>query len=169
MKFNLQLRNFLYNLHVSLFGIGNLPYAPGTFGSIAALIVLIIPEDYQSWTLVFLVLSNTILSLITIKQIEKIYGDDPPFVVIDEAIGMWLILLSPYIPHNFIWVTVGLVLFRYFDIKKPYPINLINEKKGAIYVILDDVLAAVLSIIIMYILYFGYQILPFYSLFLIKS
>jgi phosphatidylglycerophosphatase A len=152
----------------TILGLGKIKYAPGTFGSLAALITLFINDDSFLLIAGFLVVILFMLSLNVIKRIEKIHGYDPGFIVIDEFIGMIIVLLNPLVPHNYIWITLGFLLFRFFDIFKPFPINKINDKKGAFYVMFDDVIAGLFSAILSTLFFTTYQILPFFIYFLKK-
>ncbi len=145
----------------SLFGIGFIPYAPGTFGSALALTVLLLPDSIRFAAILIILIVAVAIAFPIIKEIEKHDGPDPGFIVIDEAIGVWLLFLSPYIPLNAVWIITGFCLFRLFDIVKPFPINRINARSGALYVIADDVVAAILASIILHIFIIASRIVPF--------
>ena len=130
-----------------MFGAGKLPKAPGTWGTIASMPVIFIPEAFRFDIILSLILVFTLISLPMIKQKEKEFGQDPSWIVVDEAIGIWIVLLDPLLYSNWSFILYGFLLFRIFDIFKPYPISLLNEKSGEWYVILDDVVAAILSLI----------------------
>lgn len=150
--------NFLRIAFVSMFGVGFMPKMPGTFGSAAALLILF---TSLSPIMIFVsAVTATIIGLLVIGNVEKRHGSDPHCVVIDEAIGIWLILSFPTIPHSWFWVLIGFGLFRLFDIWKPYPIRWLNSHSGAVWVIADDILAAVYSIIIMLLLQFSLMLSP---------
>ena len=87
------------------------------------------------WSIVLLVgiLLILLLSPPIIKRVEQRYGDDPSIVVIDEVLGTWIVFCSPIIPTTFLSAIIGLSLFRLFDISKPWIIQKINQKKGALY------------------------------------
>ncbi len=146
---------------VSLFGIGFIPFAPGTFGSVVALSVLLLPDSIRFPAILGILIAAIALAFPLIKEVERSAGPDPGFIVIDEAIGVWLLFLSPYIPMNLTWIIIGFCLFRLFDIIKPFPINRINAKKGALYVIADDVVAAILASIILHLFILASRIMPF--------
>jgi phosphatidylglycerophosphatase A len=63
---------------------------------------------------------------------------------------MWLILSIPVISHSPMSILLSIVIFRVFDILKPFPINLINRLKGPIWVLTDDILAAIFTIFTMF-------------------
>lgn len=141
-----------YNLNylfATFFYSGYLTKAPGTWGTLASLIVLLIPVEYRFNSIIILLIFSFILSLYSIKQIEKESGYDPGFVVIDEAIGMWILLLFDFIVNNIYFLLLSIILFRFFDIWKPYPINKVNNKKGAFFVVFDDILASLYTIAIL--------------------
>ena len=138
-----------YHLMIStFFGIGYSPLAPGTFASFSAVLILLFPISKT-----FLLIISCIALLISIPSIrytEKKYGDDSSLIVIDEVIGMWLILSLPIISHTPYSILLAIVLFRIFDVFKPFPINLINKKKGPFWVLADDILAALFTVILMF-------------------
>jgi phosphatidylglycerophosphatase A len=149
-------------IFVTVFYIGKIKFAPGTFGSMFALLVLFFPDN-TLWILSFS--TAILLSLLSHKSIsryEKLTGDDNSSIVIDEVIGMLIVFSNPYMIINPFWVIIAFFLFRFFDILKPYPISLINNKKGAIYVVADDVVAGLFSLVILYVFQIGYRILPFF-------
>lgn len=151
---------------VSFFGIGFIPWAPGTFGSLAAFIGLLIPEYDRRLYFIVLTVLITAIAIPVINWIEKKHGSDPPFVVIDEVCGILLILSNPYVPHEFPWLILAFCLFRLFDIWKPFPINRINSKEGGLFVMADDLLAGIYSMICLQIIYIGYRIFPFAYLYI---
>ncbi|MDX9790499.1 MAG: phosphatidylglycerophosphatase A [Candidatus Kapabacteria bacterium] len=152
-------------LFVSVMYLGKIKYAPGTFGSIAAFAVFLLPSHTIWYISLILAIVLTFLSLQYIGIYEKIHGDDHPSIVIDEVIGMLICFSNPYLIHNVFWLSLTLIMFRTFDILKPYPINKINQKKGAFFVIADDILAGTISLLIVQILQIGYGILPIFLLF----
>ncbi|MCX5865005.1 MAG: phosphatidylglycerophosphatase A [Deltaproteobacteria bacterium] len=139
------------------FGAGYLPKAPGTWGSLVALplhffLRQLAPNHYAlALTGIFFI------AVITAGQAEKILDrKDPGVVVIDEIIGMLITLIAA--PNNpLIWL-LGFLIFRFFDIFKPFPIRLIDQRiNGGMGIVLDDVLAGIYSLIVLQI--FCYAIL----------
>lgn len=139
------------------FGAGYLPKAPGTWGSLLALplhffLSKLAPTHYA------LALGGIFfLGVITAGQAEKILDrKDPGVIVIDEVIGMLITLIGA--PNNpLIWL-LGFGIFRFFDIFKPYPIRIIDQRiNGGMGIVLDDVLAGIYSCIVLQI--FCYAIL----------
>lgn len=136
----------------TLFGAGYFPKAPGTFASVVAFVpILFMTDDVRSYLLTALCLVSFVVSLPMIRKIEAERGNDASIIVIDEAVGVWLIFSSPFIHINVLNAIVGIGLFRAFDILKPGVISRINARSGAVFVMLDDVAAAIISSILLHI------------------
>lgn len=131
---------------ITIFGLGYLKPSPGTYGSIVAFIFLLFPSSLNDYIIVFLIIL-TIISFFPIRRAEKIYGDDPSFIIIDEFLAMSFILTFDNYQNNLLLALLSLIIFRVFDIFKPFPINLLNRKQGALYVLADDFVAAFFTII----------------------
>jgi len=125
--------------------IGFSPIAPGTMGSIAALpLCLMISLMDPPWNMICLVTLISV-SIWIAHGAEKVIGQrDPGLVVIDEVCGMAVALFAlPFIP---IFIIGGFVLFRVFDILKPFPIRWLDKNvKGGLGIILDDIIAGVFA------------------------
>ena len=139
-------------LITTFFGCGYFPIAPGTFASIVALIPLLLVDTNFHYLFFPISIIIAIISVPLIKKVEQEKGNDSSIIVIDEIIGVWLIFCSPIIIFNWINVILGVALFRFFDVLKPWIINKINSKKGEIYVLLDDIVAAFFTSIILHII-----------------
>lgn len=150
----------------SLFGAGFLPKMPGTFGSAAAMLLLLLPVADIHIALAVAAVLGFGLGLAVVPDLCTDECTDPPFVVIDEAVAIWLIFASPFVPHDWPWLLLGFGLFRLFDIWKPYPINLIERRTGAVAVMADDIVAAVYASLHLHLLYHLYLVLPFVYLYL---
>ncbi len=153
---NLNIQNISI-LISSFFYIGFFPYAPGTAGSVAAFLLYVLLLRLLNPLYYFaLCLFIFILGIYFSSKAEKISGiSDPPFVVIDEALG-YLAVMSGFLwtsfsfLHSFIYAFCGLILFRFFDILKPFPIRIIDKKvRGGFGIMLDDLAAAVFSLIVL--------------------
>lgn len=135
---------------VTGFGIGLLPIAPGTYGSILGMaLFLALAHLYLSlFWLILIVLMLYFVSYFAVQSALRIIEKpDPGEIVIDEVLGMMLVMMV--VPPDPKWALLAFILFRIFDILKPWPINQVDRKlKNALGVILDDVLAAVYSGII---------------------
>ena len=146
------MKNILSNWFSTVFKIGYLPIAPGTWGSLAALIVwYVLIGHISSITLIALIVIIFVLGVYTSSVIEiNLTIKDPSIVVIDEWVGQWIALM--FLPKSMVWGLVAFLLFRLFDIWKPYPINKIDNIHGGWGIMLDDVLAGVFALVVISIL-----------------
>ena len=131
---------------------GYLPKAPGTWGSLVGLLLFLLlqPLDLLPYLTVVLVLF--IAGTLAAGEAEKILDNrDPGVVVIDEIVGM-LITMSG-VPLTPLTLFLGFVLFRFFDIAKPFPVNFFDSRfHGGLGIMLDDVVAGLYSLVFLHIL-----------------
>jgi phosphatidylglycerophosphatase A len=129
--------------------IGYLPVAPGTFGTLAALLffALLKPTIPVHVLLIILV---TALGIIASSRAEKILNEkDSSHIVIDEFAGYALALL--FLPHTLFYLVLSFLLFRLFDILKPLPLRWIERTiPGGYGVMADDLVAGVYTNIVMH-------------------
>mgnify|MGYP001182689983 FL=1 len=148
--------NKIISIFTTLFGIGYSPIAPGTIGSIFSIVFLYFLIKFVSYS--FLVIIFLIILFTSLKLIEKysnlLKSHDSSTIVIDEFLGIFLIILFyDYLKfsNDFIMFLFILILFRFFDILKVFPINWVDKNiKNSFGVVLDDLLAGVYSIIVLY-------------------
>lgn len=122
-------------------GIGFVPIAPGTFGSLLGLgLWLLLPSSLflQSVGLLFLFVVGAWSGSVTERRLNR---TDPGPVVIDEVLGMWITLLA--LPIGWGSAIAGFLLFRLFDVLKPYPANRLESLHGGVGVMADDAMAGV--------------------------
>lgn len=172
------------SLLATFFGIGKIPFAPGTFGSLAAFPLLygvgtfiislpIIKNDYDVFSRLMTLL-GILLLLSALLFIAGVWAsaeyskhtskEDPGEIVIDEVVGQSLTFLlifpSVFMVGNMIVmfmvaVAGSFILFRFCDIKKPWPIDWCDSHiKGGIGVMFDDIVAAIMAVVFYYILMF---------------
>ena len=129
--------------------IGNISFAPGTFGSVLGLPLCFFLSKIDFSIAVLLTLIFILFAIWIANEAEKIFNtEDPGCIVIDEIAGIILTLFG--LPFNIISVTAGFLVFRTLDIWKPYPIRLLENKfSGGIGIVLDDVVAGILSNLIL--------------------
>tara|TARA_B100000073_G_scaffold37167_1_gene27923 strand:- start:210 stop:662 length:453 start_codon:yes stop_codon:yes gene_type:complete len=134
------------------FGVGDSKLFPGTLASLITLPIVWLIKDFFSLNFFLIVLLfYSIISYFLIKIcIKNVTNKDPKYIVADEHIGQSIALI--FCDQNIFDYLFSFILFRFFDIVKPFPINLIDKKvKNAYGVILDDVLAGIyVCIIIVY-------------------
>ena len=135
---------------LTFFMIGKIKHAPGTVASLFACIFFLLLTYIFSFTIIFFItLLIFFYSFFAINNsFDQFQSDDPQEIVIDEVVGQMITLLAipvyetlyplPAIYYYF----AGFILFRLFDILKPYPINYIdNNIKGSLGIMLDDIFA----------------------------
>ncbi len=139
-----------YRFLATGFGSGYSPVAPGTVGALMGLLLLygwqsITPVGYFTehnfLPLIVMTIIFNMVGVYVTNKVEKDWGPDPSRVVIDEIVGMWITVL--WIPPTLINWGIGFVIFRFFDIVKPFGIRRLESIKGGWGVMLDDVLAGV--------------------------
>ena len=148
-----------YNF-VTLFGIGNIKAAPGTFGSIFACVILFILFhilNLNNYLILFFLILITIFSFISINiYLKSSPNKDPKEVVVDEFIGQSIPIFAYEISHGheklandaLIFYFIIFILFRIYDIFKPFPINYIDDNlQNAVGVILDDIIAGIYTVL----------------------
>jgi phosphatidylglycerophosphatase A len=124
--------------------IGHLRPAPGTIGSLVAVISgYVIAGFGTGW----LLLATALVSVVGVVAADQ-YGQatgrkDPGEVIIDEVAGQWLALCAA--PHDMVWFFAGFILFRFFDILKPGPVRWAEKWPGGVGVMADDIIAGMLT------------------------
>ena len=146
----------LSKIFSTFFYLGYIKWIPGTFGSLAALIItLLIIDVFSLFFHIFLFSIIFILSIIFIHIYSKsISRNDSKEIIIDEFLGIYLIMLfyENFDSINFfIKILLIFFLFRFFDILKPFPANWIDKNyKNSFGVILDDLIAGVFTLFILF-------------------
>ena len=134
------------------FGSGFWRWGPGTAGALTGMLIWYALSFMLNSTLLFAVTLScivvfTIAGTWAVRRLSPFWGSDPQKVVIDEMVGVWVPLLA--VPASDIWLALAsFVIFRLFDILKPLGIRTLDRRKGAFYVMADDILAGVYSLII---------------------
>ncbi len=120
-----------------------MPIAPGTFGTLAAVPPAIIIYYFGTVPSVISLIVIIPLSVWTSNVTQKLLGkDDPSEIVIDEVAGFFVTVFL--LPFSWLSFTLGFLLFRVFDILKPFPIGMIDKKiKGGTGIVLDDIVAGI--------------------------
>lgn len=141
-----------YHLLATWFGIGNLRPAPGTWGSAVAASMWYFLESAHAYIFIILPIFILFSWLICFKASKDSDSNDHSSIVIDEVAGMLVTLF--FVSHEMINYFFAFLLFRLFDIWKPWPISWVDKNiKGGIGVLLDDLIAGLLAGVIIYSLF----------------
>lgn len=147
---------FKHPAHLAAFGFGSgcAPKAPGTFGTLVA-VLLYLPM--QGWPVLWFcgfILIAFLLGIYLCEKASKTLGvHDHGGIVWDEFVGFWITMIAA--PSGWLWIVLGFVLFRLFDIWKPQPISFLDKHvEGGLGIMLDDVLAGIYALISLQLIYF---------------
>tara|TARA_A100000164_G_scaffold377716_1_gene417569 strand:+ start:367 stop:825 length:459 start_codon:yes stop_codon:yes gene_type:complete len=132
----------------TMFYIGKIPLAPGTWGSLVALLLWYLIKPKIIDPLFLLITGGLFFIGIAVSEIitRELDNYDPKEIVIDEWVGMWIALYL--VPHSIFWGLVSFFLFRFFDIFKPGPVQIMDDIHSPIGVMLDDVVAGILALLV---------------------
>lgn len=146
--------NKIAEITSTVFYIGRIPLAPGTWCSFIAFLSWFYLRFYIEG--VFILYASLILFFIGVVvstiHSEVIKKDDPSEIVIDEWVGQWIALWL--IPHSFYWGFASFVLFRFFDISKLGPVQGMDDIKSGTGIMMDDVVAGILALLVTQSLYY---------------
>lgn len=150
-------------LFLTLFAVGKIKYAPGSIASLITCFIFFVLENYLS-TINFLIIVSAIFfySFYAINNsFEYFQSDDPQEIVIDEFVGQALPLLAIPIYETLFstskvyYFVSAFLIFRFFDILKPFPINYLDRNiEGALGIMIDDIVAGFFTIFILCIIFF---------------
>jgi phosphatidylglycerophosphatase A len=143
-------------LVATFFGTGRLRPGPGTWASIAALIIWLglsrlVQSGWQGLTLAGMAVVAIAIGIPAATATAKASGvKDPQFVVIDEVAGQWITLF--FVPIAWKTLLAGFILFRGFDIVKPPPVRQLEKLPWGTGIVLDDVAAGFYALLVMQLL-----------------
>ena len=151
--------NFIF---VTFFGIGKIKKIPGTFASLFTMLLLFFLFHILNFSpniILVIIILIFFISLFAVKiYIKDLSNKDPKEVVIDEVIGQSIPLYLYEVSHNIEKDSINalkfyliiFILFRFFDITKPFPVNYFDKNfKNSFGVIMDDVIAALYVVLIL--------------------
>lgn len=127
------------------FGAGLVPMMPGTFGSLAAIPLLIAMSYLSLFWFLFVTAISIVLGIRFCQKTSDALGlHDHGAIVWDEIAGMMVVFIA--VPIDFISLLIGFLLFRFFDILKPWPIRMFDRKiHGGFGIMLDDIVAGAMT------------------------
>jgi phosphatidylglycerophosphatase A len=154
----ISLSTFLY--------VGKIPFAPGTMGSLATIIILWFSKDFVALYLTPEKIGPFLLFIIVFTAVgvwlsndtQKNFGKgDPGSVVIDEVVGQLITFTLLPIALGWESLLLGFVLFRFFDIIKPWPVYKFEELDDGLGIMMDDVIAGIMAALSIQILTASYN------------
>lgn len=136
----------------SFFSCGAMPYAPGTFGTLMAIPFYLalrpLPTSIYVIVVILIALGSMWLSDRVSREIQV---HDHQGMCLDEFVGYFVTMIGA--PHGVLWIVLGFILFRLFDIWKPWPVDYVDSHvPGGAGMILDDVCAGIYSFAILKVL-----------------
>lgn len=145
------------------FGLGYLPGPTGTYGSLLGLLLywLAIPYLSDSWKTVLAAIFFFLAVISSTRAAGRFQRQDPGQVVCDEICGQWISLL--YLPGSWRTLLAGFLLFRFFDIVKPFPARRLEHLPGGWGIVADDVMAGLYANISLHLLLYFKAIPWLYS------
>lgn len=146
------LKKFL----LSGFLTGYIPFAPGTFASLAALLIYYIPGFEQPYIIIPAILLVSVFGYRYAWLFERLYGKkDPSQCTIDEVAGMWISLL--FLPKTIIISFSAFLLWRALDIIKPFPARRSERLGGSAGIMTDDIISSVYTLLLIHIILYFYK------------
>ena len=141
-------------IHILAFGFGSglAPFAPGTFGTVAAVLLYLMLQSLDVLTYCLLTALICVVGVWICGRSSEMLGvHDHSGIVWDEFAGYFITMIAA--PAGWVWIMVGFALFRLFDILKPWPIKWADQKvHGGLGIMLDDILAGFISLAVLQVL-----------------
>lgn len=138
-------------LSIATCGVGYLPLAPGTFGSLVGVGIFWLLVRSNPLVIVAAILAVTFAGIWAGSRVEQMSGrKDPGKVVVDEVAGQMIALfpLTLFARWSTVAVILSFILFRFFDIVKPYPANRLQDLDGGMGIMFDDLVAGVYAAVV---------------------
>jgi len=136
-------------VHFAAFGFGSgaAPVAPGTFGTAMAALLYVLLPAMSPWVYATFVLMSFVAGIWLCGTTARDIGvEDHGGIVWDEFVGYWITMFMA--PAGWWWIVIGFLLFRLFDIVKPWPIRWLDRNvAGGFGVMIDDVLAGLMALL----------------------
>lgn len=135
------------------FGAGLSPMAPGTAGTLVGVVLYLVLSMLPATLYVLIVAGLFAVGMWAVGAVaEQLGADDPQSIVWDEVVGFLVAMIAA--PAGIMWIIAGFLLFRAFDIYKPWPISSVEARfRGALGIMLDDVVAALYTWIVLHVLW----------------
>lgn len=127
------------------FGSGCSPWAPGTIGTLAAIPVYLLLQATSLWMYLLITMLMFLIGIWLCGETTKKLGvHDHSGIVWDEIVGYLVTMIAA--PQGWLWIVTGFVLFRIFDILKPWPISIADKRiSGGFGIMIDDIIAGIFA------------------------
>jgi len=142
--------SFIEKLIGSGFYTGYIPFASGTFGSLVALFIYWIPGFENPLIMFVAIIVFAAYGIYVGNKFDKKYGKDPAECTVDEIVGQWIALL--FVPKTVILSIVVFLIWRFFDIVKPYPARKLENLHEGLGIMIDDVVSGFYSLIVIHLI-----------------
>ena len=140
--------NWFEKLIGSGFYTGYVPIASGTFGSLVAIVIYIIPGFERLEIIIPAIIILFFYGLFVSSKFEKVYGKDPSQCTVDEVVGTWIALIA--LPKSFLIVFTTFLIWRVLDIIKPFPARTSEKLPGGFGIMIDDVISGFYTLVIVH-------------------
>jgi phosphatidylglycerophosphatase A len=142
--------NFFEKFIGSGFFTGYFPVASGTVGSLAAVLIYIIPGFEQLIIIIPAIIIFLVYGIFLGNKFEAEYGKDPAQCTVDEVVGTWISLVA--LPKTIGFIVAAFLIWRVLDIIKPPPARNLEKLKGGLGIMIDDVVSGIYTLIIMHLI-----------------
>jgi phosphatidylglycerophosphatase A len=137
------------------FFTGYIPFASGTWASLAALLIYWIPGFESYFIILPAIALSVILGIYLGSKFEILYGKDPAQCTIDEVAGMWISLL--FLPKSLIISISAFFIWRALDIIKPFPARRLENLHGGLGVMMDDIVSSIYALGIIHLIVYIFK------------
>jgi phosphatidylglycerophosphatase A len=148
--------NWFEKLIGSGFYTGYIPIASGTFGSMVAVLIYLIPGFETLQIIIPAISIFFIYGLYVSSKFERTYGKDPSQCTVDEIVGTWIALTA--LPKTFLIIITSFLIWRLLDIIKPFPAKNSENLKGGLGIMIDDVISGFYSLIIVHLIVYTFGV-----------
>jgi phosphatidylglycerophosphatase A len=132
------------------FFTGYIPVASGTFGSLVAIFIYLIPGFEQLHIILPAIVILFTFGVYVSSKFEKVYGKDPSQCTVDEVVGTWISLIA--VPKSVLLILTSFFIWRALDIIKPFPAQISENLPGGWGIMIDDVISGFYSVILVHLI-----------------
>ena len=138
------------------FYTGYIPVASGTFGSLVAIVIYLIPGFEQLQIILPSIVILFVYGVFVSSKFEKLYGKDPSQCTVDEVVGTWIALIA--LPKTVYIISTSFLVWRALDIIKPFPARSSEKLPGGWGIMIDDAISGFYSLIIVQLVVYSFGV-----------